>query len=135
MKPGHRGFITVWLVDPHIRIISTTNGPLEQQDWWVESIFGRSAESQKTSLEDLSAEPTQLLRGKELIGKSQLGHTTPAKLPVELLDIVRTHLEELPGMGVEAARDHRLKLVSGRNSFDTRSLLEWQCGMYTFCEH
>lgn len=32
-KPGHRRFLALWLVDPHVRIISTANVPPQQSDW------------------------------------------------------------------------------------------------------
>ncbi|VUC31494.1 unnamed protein product [Clonostachys rosea] len=35
-KPGHRRFIALWLVDPHQRIISTSNVPPQHKEWWLE---------------------------------------------------------------------------------------------------
>ncbi|CAG9948012.1 unnamed protein product [Clonostachys rosea f. rosea IK726] len=35
-KPGHRRFIALWLVDPHQRIISTSNVPPQQKEWWLQ---------------------------------------------------------------------------------------------------
>lgn len=32
-RPGHLRFVTLWLVDPHYRICSTQNIPLQLQDW------------------------------------------------------------------------------------------------------
>ncbi|KAJ6783610.1 hypothetical protein PWT90_05286 [Aphanocladium album] len=34
-KPGHRRFLALWLVDPHVRVISTANVPPQQKDWWT----------------------------------------------------------------------------------------------------
>lgn len=61
-KPGHRRLITLWLVDPHQRIISTANVPPQQQDWWAESVFGASTNEQeavaeKTPCRDGTAAP------------------------------------------------------------------------------
>ncbi|XWW92309.1 hypothetical protein V2A60_000232 [Cordyceps javanica] len=36
-KPGHRRFLALWLVDPHVRVISTANVPPQQRDWWEKS--------------------------------------------------------------------------------------------------
>ncbi|TQV97134.1 DUF1665 domain-containing protein [Cordyceps javanica] len=36
-KPGHRRFLALWLVDPHVRVISTANVPPQQTDWWEKS--------------------------------------------------------------------------------------------------
>lgn len=35
-KPGHRRFIALWLIDPHVRVVSTANVPPQQKDWWIE---------------------------------------------------------------------------------------------------
>lgn len=34
-KPGHRKILAMFLVDPHIRVISTANVPPQQRDWWA----------------------------------------------------------------------------------------------------
>lgn len=33
-KPGYQRVLTLWLVDPHRRIISTANVPPQQKHWW-----------------------------------------------------------------------------------------------------
>lgn len=35
-KPGHRKILALFLVDPHIRIISSANIPPQREDWWKE---------------------------------------------------------------------------------------------------
>ncbi|EIM84066.1 uncharacterized protein STEHIDRAFT_83029 [Stereum hirsutum FP-91666 SS1] len=37
-KPGHRKILALFLVDPHIQIISTQNVPCQRRDWWSEEI-------------------------------------------------------------------------------------------------
>jgi hypothetical protein len=37
-KPGHRKILALFLVDPHIRIISSANVPTQQKDWWAEEM-------------------------------------------------------------------------------------------------
>lgn len=37
-KPGHRKILALFLVDPHIRIISTANVPCQQREWWSEMV-------------------------------------------------------------------------------------------------
>ncbi|KIM72382.1 hypothetical protein PILCRDRAFT_99389 [Piloderma croceum F 1598] len=37
-KPGHRKILALFLVDPHIRIISSANVPAQRKDWWAEEI-------------------------------------------------------------------------------------------------
>lgn len=37
-KHGHRKILALFLVDPHIRIISSANVPAQQRDWWAEEV-------------------------------------------------------------------------------------------------
>jgi hypothetical protein len=39
-KPGHRKILALFLVDPHIRIISSVNVPCQQREWWAHKIPG-----------------------------------------------------------------------------------------------
>lgn len=37
-KPGHRKILVMFLVDPHVRVLSTANVPPQQRDWWQEEV-------------------------------------------------------------------------------------------------
>ena len=37
-KLGHRKILALFLVDPHIRIISSANVPCQQREWWAQEI-------------------------------------------------------------------------------------------------
>lgn len=37
-KPGHRKILALFLVDPHIQVISTQNIPCQRRDWWAEEL-------------------------------------------------------------------------------------------------
>ncbi|CAA7268673.1 unnamed protein product [Cyclocybe aegerita] len=37
-KPGHRKILALFLVDPHMRVLSTANVPPQQKEWWVERL-------------------------------------------------------------------------------------------------
>lgn len=37
-KAGHRKILALFLVDPHVKIISTENVPLQQKSWWEEKV-------------------------------------------------------------------------------------------------
>ncbi|RDB21416.1 hypothetical protein Hypma_011642 [Hypsizygus marmoreus] len=50
-KPGHRKIVALFLVDPNIRIISTSNVPCQRRDWWSEPI-----EDEKGPISALPAE-------------------------------------------------------------------------------
>jgi hypothetical protein len=39
-QPGHRKILALFLVDPHIRIISSANVPCQQREWWAQEILG-----------------------------------------------------------------------------------------------
>ncbi|KAI0467944.1 hypothetical protein F4859DRAFT_492174 [Xylaria cf. heliscus] len=134
MKPGHRRFIALWLVDPHTRIISTANVPPQQQDWWVESVFGRSAESRRASVSKLPVELAQLLNEKGLLEKTQLSDAKH-KLPVEILDMIRKYFGESLAMSDKEGRAHQLDLIDERTSFDRALNDSWHSQSYNFCEH
>ncbi|KUI66951.1 hypothetical protein VM1G_01933 [Cytospora mali] len=130
-KPGHRRFIALWLVDPFRRIVSTANVPPQQQDWWTESVFGKSEDSQKSAADKLPAELVQLLqeRGVDLPKKSE-----GCSLPPELLDLVREELG-LHTISQKEAEEHRLKLMEERSSHQYEAHRVWTAASYSFCEH
>lgn len=35
-KPGHQKVLTLFLVDPHTRVLSTANVPPQRKDWWLD---------------------------------------------------------------------------------------------------
>ena len=37
-KPGHRKLLAMFLVDPHIRVLSTANVPPQNRAWWAEEV-------------------------------------------------------------------------------------------------
>ncbi|EKG09891.1 hypothetical protein MPH_13098 [Macrophomina phaseolina MS6] len=37
-KPGHRKILAMFLVDPHIPILSTANVPPQRKDWWAQEV-------------------------------------------------------------------------------------------------
>jgi hypothetical protein len=41
LKVGHRKILALFLVDPHIRIISSANVPCQQREWWGQEIVER----------------------------------------------------------------------------------------------
>jgi hypothetical protein len=56
-KPGHRKILALFLVDPHVRIISTANIPPQQEDWGRE----KYDLAQKVLSEKLPAELRNLI--------------------------------------------------------------------------
>lgn len=135
-KPGHRRFIALWLVDPTIRVISTSNVPPQQMDWWLDSVFGETSEARQDALTKLPVELVALMKEKGL--DLEIPTTTLATLPQELMDMVRSDFEAdsnaLP-MGLEEARKHRIKLMDARKAFVADASEAWHQHTYSFCEH
>ncbi|KAF5873308.1 uncharacterized protein Bfra_008589 [Botrytis fragariae] len=134
-KPGHRRFIALWLVDPTLRVISTANVPPQQLDWWVDSVFGNTPESRREAMSKLPAELVMLLN------ENGLNLDTSAKdmkFSPELMEMVREHFNTGGDpllMGVEEAKEHRLKLMGERGAFVRTVGQEWHDLSYNFCEH
>ncbi|KAI1078347.1 hypothetical protein F5B20DRAFT_547833 [Whalleya microplaca] len=136
-KPGHRRFIALWLVDPHIRITSTANVPPQQVDWWTEAVFQRAPGSHEFTAGNMPAEIVQLLR--EHGGRSSLEgmelQPKEARLPPEILDMVRADYGGLRLMSREEAKKHREDLMEVRSTFHENSIKTWEMVEYSFCEH
>lgn len=50
-KPGHRKILALFLVDPHIRIISSARVPCQRRDWWAEELARTHSLPKKLPLE------------------------------------------------------------------------------------
>ncbi|KAI1880576.1 hypothetical protein JX265_000816 [Neoarthrinium moseri] len=122
-KPGHRRFIALWLVDPHLRIISTANVPPQQQDWWVDALLGPSPVSEEEALSKLPTGLVRLLQEKGIIGSSGIG-LSASSLPPEPSSIAQPKLY-VPGMSVEEAREHQEKLMEERTVSQESTDLDW----------
>lgn len=127
-------FIALWLVDPHIRTISTANVPPQQHDWWTKAVFGSSADEQKSAAAKFPAEVTTLLREKG-IKLPEMGMEKPQVLPAELMDMVRSEYNDNLGtLSLEEARNHRLKLMEERTTYRGELLGRPMTKRYNFRE-
>ncbi|PVI05301.1 hypothetical protein DM02DRAFT_668503 [Periconia macrospinosa] len=135
-KPGHRRFIALWLVDPHMRIISTANVPPQQQDWWLESTFGATPEARSKAVSKMPVELFNLMEQK--LSDAEAAKAQAGKLPPELMVMVRRHMDAekhtLP-MSLEEAKGHRLLLMEERGAFVQLTKDQWHSYSYSFCEH
>ncbi|KAK4634837.1 hypothetical protein CLAFUW4_00328 [Fulvia fulva] len=75
-KPGHRKLLALFLVDPFIRIPSTSNVPPQQREWWARAMEEKGTLSQKLPMElvdqiieDVEDFPITLEEAKELRGQ------------------------------------------------------------------
>jgi hypothetical protein len=134
-KPGHRRFIALWLVDPHLRIISTANVPPQQQEWWMESAFGSSSESQELAASKIPAEMLQLLHEKGVSFKGADSGGEKPKLPLELVEMVRKQFDGATPMSLNEAKEHRAKLMQVRTAYHGEAEGNWENTSYSFCEH
>lgn len=58
-KPGHRKILALFLVDPHMRIISSANIPPQQEDWGKEKrelVTGMLSQRLPVELQDMVSE-------------------------------------------------------------------------------
>lgn len=137
-KPGHRRFIALWLVDPHQRIISTANVPPQQQDWWLESIFGNNKDSQVDAAAKIPPEILVLIKDQLPTPAAEVPIRQPGSLPPEMMEMVRNYFDvdsnTLP-MSLEEAREHRLELMKERGAFVETTKKSWHAHSYNFCEH
>ncbi|ATZ53930.1 hypothetical protein BCIN_09g06840 [Botrytis cinerea B05.10] len=134
-KPGHRRFIALWLVDPTLRVISTANVPPQQLDWWADSVFGNTPEARRAAMSKLPAELVMLLKESGLNTDTS---TKDMKFSPELMEMVREYFNDNDNpllMGIEEAKEHRLKLMEERGAFVTTTGEAWHNTGYNFCEH
>ena len=89
-RPGHRELIALFLVDPHVRIISTAEVPPQQKNWWKDVV-------------------RTMASGEE--GERGLG-----LLPVELQEKVLDATNGFP-ISLEETKDVREELMQERTAF------------------
>lgn len=87
-RPGHRKILALFLVDPHIQILSTANIPCQRRDWWAESV-----------------------RLKTQRSENYLG-----KLPSEIWDMIVDMVEEFP-LTLKEAKVLRQELMDDRTEY------------------
>ncbi|KAK0647061.1 hypothetical protein B0T16DRAFT_330051 [Cercophora newfieldiana] len=128
-KPGHRRLVTLCLVDPHQRIISTGNVPPQRADWWAEAIFRNGS---NFSIGNMPQELFQVLFEQgatdslnippEALDKIRFAN----RLPLEIMEMVRQHCAVPPGiMTPTEARQHHGMLLEERARFQKRVTEEW----------
>ncbi|TFK66459.1 hypothetical protein BDN72DRAFT_145431 [Pluteus cervinus] len=91
-RPGHRKILALFLVDPHIRVISTANVPCQRRDWWSQTIQ------------------------ESVYGGVEKDKTRFNQLPVELMGKVVEEVEGFP-ISLEEAKILREELMEERKAF------------------
>jgi hypothetical protein len=103
--------------------------------WFTDSVLGARREE---ALAKIPAELVSLMHGKGLNSNDAVMLGEKAKLPAEMLDMVKEYFgpekQHLP-MSVEEAREHREKLMQERSAYVKTSENDWYGENYNFCEH
>lgn len=132
-KPGHRRFIALWLVDPLTRIINTGNVPPQQQSWWMEHAFGNlNAENAENVPQPIAQLLLDKVPGHEGL---RVAMEKGRELPLELTEMVRASFGDAMPMSMDQAKEHRVKLMEVRSSFQDEVRDKWHGVEYSFCEH
>lgn len=69
-KPGHRKIVALFLVDPHVRVLSTADVPAQRKDWWermvnLDDILVRLPRELQDQVEDDIGFPMTMDEAKE----------------------------------------------------------------------
>ncbi|TFK17404.1 hypothetical protein FA15DRAFT_605121 [Coprinopsis marcescibilis] len=108
-KPGHRKILALFLVDPHVRTISTASVPCQQFDWWREEV--------ETPQNDAGS-----------------GWMLP-DLPLELRDQIFEKVEDFP-IRLEDAKGTREGLMAERKDYVRKSDVKYRSlERFCLCEH
>lgn len=115
-RKGHLKILTLFLVDPNVRIISTANVPCQQMEWWKET--APDIPGANYTCDDAATTPARGgvgRKGQEGMVKSVLMKGL-AKLPMELKDHVFGQVDGFP-MTVLDAKNLRTELMKERKKF------------------
>ncbi|KAK4451303.1 hypothetical protein QBC34DRAFT_436837 [Podospora aff. communis PSN243] len=131
-RKGSCRFVSLFLVDPLTRIVSTADVPPQQGRWWAEKAFG-------SGRGDLPPEIAQMVVEKGLGSEGlktawERGDMGGGKLPVELLDLVREQVDEMKVLPLteEEARRHQEAMMEERIKIETYARDRWDGVEYTF---
>ncbi|KAF9523657.1 hypothetical protein CPB83DRAFT_886802 [Crepidotus variabilis] len=96
---GHRKIVALFLVDPHIKVISTANVPCQQQEWWWEKIM--TTDKTRPAVEVKGVRPSV------------------SQVPIELQEGILQDVD-FP-FDLEQAKELRLELIEERKTFALKS--------------
>jgi hypothetical protein len=111
-KPGHRKILALFLVDPHIRVISTSRVPPQRLDWWTEA-----------TLEEEPSPPLESVLGNAFY-----------ELPTELKTRILKEVDDFP-ISLEEAKEIRLELMDERSVYSDSQDSAFQQREFSLCEH
>lgn len=103
----------------------------------MDSVLGSTAEARREALSKIPAELVTLMEEKGLNADASTA-TSEAKLPYELMEMTREYFNAdgtASPMGLEEAKEHRLRLMSERSAFVKTAEAGYQQHTYSFCEH
>lgn len=104
-RPGHRKILALFLVDPYIRILSTSKVPPQQKDWWVEEVMNAAG-----SIDRLS------------------------DMPIEMMGHILDDCDGFP-ISLEEAKETRAELMKERSRIQESVEEGFNENTFNFCEH
>ncbi|KAG2009566.1 hypothetical protein CC2G_012484 [Coprinopsis cinerea AmutBmut pab1-1] len=123
-KPGVRKILALFLVDPHVRVVSTAHVPVQRMDWWRGELEGGHVSSSSSAHSSSSARLGQ--GGSAAVLK---------KLPVELQDHVYEEVDGFP-ISLAEAKKLREELMEERKAFTVDHGKLFGSGVtFSLCEH
>jgi hypothetical protein len=89
MKPGHQKILSLFLVDPNVRVISTADVPCQRLDWWWDEMLKATSAPSPGGLH---------------------------RLPPELQEVVFNNIDDSPifPISMEKAKEYREQLMEER---------------------
>ncbi|KAF9523655.1 hypothetical protein CPB83DRAFT_862555 [Crepidotus variabilis] len=112
-KSGHRKIVALFLVDPHIKVISTAHVPCQQQDWWWQKVMATD-----------KSHPAAMLKGVR---------PSVSQVPLELQKGILQDVD-FP-FDLEQAKELRLELMEERKAFVLKSSETFMETEISLCEH
>lgn len=131
-RPGRQKFVTLWLVDPLTRIISTANVPPQQADWWLRRAFGEAGPSQGSIPPEIAQLVLENTGGGDMADALRRLSLGERKLPPEIMDMIREELGDGLPMSWEEAEDHLERLKADRERIQDCTEKVWRHMDYGF---
>lgn len=124
-KPGHRKILALFLVDPHIRVLSTANIAPQRVDWWAEQV---------RALPPFNALPVEIFHMiVDLVGEKG------QEVPLSWEDALRTRQELMDQRGalVEQVNDDMEEVsLPPHPSLNLANVYHYlRQNTFSFCEH
>ncbi|RYP04211.1 hypothetical protein DL764_004601 [Monosporascus ibericus] len=106
-RPGHRKILAMFLVDPHVRVVSTANVPPQRRDWWAEEL--------RRSVPRLAALPSEIF--------NQIISEVEEPWGLEEARRIRRDLMDRRGAMNDEINDHMMELLRTLVSYNAPTMV------------